>query len=103
MLLQCASAPLNSIVFFFQAEDGIRDGHVTGVQTCALPISELWAEPSLQSTPVFGSSRTRNLDESIIVRLTVPGWVLLFHVGPASRAPSSQCGSKPRSRTASSA
>src|SRR5207253_6609060 len=27
-------------VFFFQAEDGIRDGHVTGVQTCALPISE---------------------------------------------------------------
>src|SRR5690625_2581231 len=27
--------------FFFQAEDGIRDGHVTGVQTCALPI---WAQ-----------------------------------------------------------
>src|SRR5215510_16418894 len=27
-------------VFFFQAEDGIRDGHVTGVQTCALPIYE---------------------------------------------------------------
>src|SRR5690625_7670667 len=26
-------------VFFFHAEDGIRDGHVTGVQTCALPIS----------------------------------------------------------------
>src|SRR5207253_2036177 len=26
------------IFFFFQAEDGIRDGHVTGVQTCALPI-----------------------------------------------------------------
>src|SRR5690606_15309813 len=27
--------------FFFQAEDGIRDFHVTGVQTCALPISVL--------------------------------------------------------------
>src|SRR5690625_7800199 len=27
------------VSFFFQAEDGIRDGHVTGVQTCALPIS----------------------------------------------------------------
>src|SRR5437660_5121434 len=27
-----------SLYFFFQAEDGIRDGHVTGVQTCALPI-----------------------------------------------------------------
>src|SRR5438876_12127009 len=26
------------IIFFFQAEDGIRDGRVTGVQTCALPI-----------------------------------------------------------------
>src|SRR5690606_40935219 len=26
------------LAFFFQAEDGIRDFHVTGVQTCALPI-----------------------------------------------------------------
>src|SRR5690606_40122797 len=26
------------LCFFFQAEDGIRDFHVTGVQTCALPI-----------------------------------------------------------------
>src|SRR5690625_5755082 len=26
------------LFFFFLAEDGIRDGHVTGVQTCALPI-----------------------------------------------------------------
>src|SRR5258708_12273365 len=30
-----------SVFFFFQAEDGIRDDLVTGVQTCALPIS-LW-------------------------------------------------------------
>src|SRR5690606_40348224 len=29
------------IFFFFQAEDGIRDFHVTGVQTCALPILAL--------------------------------------------------------------
>src|SRR5437879_11779310 len=28
-----------SFFFFFQAEDGIRDTSVTGVQTCALPIS----------------------------------------------------------------
>src|SRR5439155_14028309 len=28
------------VIFFFQAEDGIRFGHVTGVQTCALPIYE---------------------------------------------------------------
>src|SRR5436309_12980234 len=30
---------ISIIFFFFQAEDGIRDFHVTGVQTCALPIS----------------------------------------------------------------
>src|SRR5690606_36465259 len=30
---------LTILIFFFQAEDGIRDFHVTGVQTCALPIS----------------------------------------------------------------
>src|SRR5690606_40819880 len=29
---------VNFLFFFFQAEDGIRDFHVTGVQTCALPI-----------------------------------------------------------------
>src|SRR5690606_40532953 len=29
---------LRVVIFFFQAEDGIRDFHVTGVQTCALPI-----------------------------------------------------------------
>src|SRR5437660_1487750 len=35
-------ALVNSLMlFFFQAEDGIRDGHVTGVQTCALPISPI--------------------------------------------------------------
>src|SRR5690625_7195353 len=46
--------------FFFQAEDGIRDGHVTGVQTCALPI---WARIPMDrlatANPLRGStSRT---------------------------------------------
>src|SRR3989442_11375584 len=31
--------------FFFQAEDGIRDADVTGVQTCALPISSAVEPP----------------------------------------------------------
>src|SRR5690606_39364129 len=31
-----------SAIFFFQAEDGIRVFHVTGVQTCALPILLLY-------------------------------------------------------------
>src|SRR5690606_39615664 len=34
-------AALTFFFFFFQAEDGIRDFHVTGVQTCALPICPL--------------------------------------------------------------
>src|SRR5438309_4582586 len=38
VLLLCMTS-LVSVFFFFQAEDGIRDGTVTGVQTCALPIS----------------------------------------------------------------
>src|SRR2546429_4733611 len=33
-----AMATRSSLIFFFQAEDGIRDVAVTGVQTCALPI-----------------------------------------------------------------
>src|SRR2546430_17687717 len=33
-----STARASSCVFFFQAEDGIRDLTVTGVQTCALPI-----------------------------------------------------------------
>src|SRR3979490_1682827 len=32
--------PVSLFFFFFQAEDGIRDKLVTGVQTCALPISQ---------------------------------------------------------------
>src|SRR5258706_3006667 len=40
-----------SLVFFFQAEDGIRDWSVTGVQTCALPIS-LGFNPALLLQPV---------------------------------------------------
>src|SRR5207244_10473196 len=36
------------VFFFFQAEDGIRDDLVTGVQTCALPIS-FWKTPTWTS------------------------------------------------------
>src|SRR5260370_22493735 len=39
-LIQVVGATvLRVCCFFFQAEDGIRDSSVTGVQTCALPIS----------------------------------------------------------------
>src|SRR5207249_8840877 len=37
--------------FFFHAEDGIRDRNVTGVQTCALPISTLPAGLEIRVSP----------------------------------------------------
>src|SRR5690606_39429721 len=39
------------VFFFFQAEDGIRDFHVTGVQTCALPICAARSASSTCSIP----------------------------------------------------
>src|SRR5438552_18199552 len=42
--------------FFFQAEDGIRDDLVTGVQTCALPISTDLSESELEKDPSGRSS-----------------------------------------------
>src|SRR5690606_23708640 len=44
-----------TIDFFFQAEDGIRDFHVTGVQTCALPISPI-VEGALKARSILISS-----------------------------------------------
>src|SRR5207248_1737151 len=45
--------------FFFQAEDGIRDRTVTGVQTCGLPICRLWpgreAAGAKDGGPAFAS------------------------------------------------
>src|SRR5205823_9003586 len=38
---RCKTRSTAHLFFFFQAEDGIRDKLVTGVQTCALPISQL--------------------------------------------------------------
>src|SRR5271169_5020132 len=39
--------------FFFQAEDGIRDATVTGVQTCALPISPAVTRTSMLLVAAF--------------------------------------------------
>src|SRR5260370_12468950 len=48
-----------SEIFFFQAEDGIRDSSVTGVQTCALPI---WERNSLFFP----------LNQAVVAGLTLP-------------------------------
>src|SRR5699024_11226932 len=50
-------ALLGAPVFFFQAEDGIRARTVTGVQTCALPISsgrQKWKGPEKGPGPFYG-------------------------------------------------
>src|SRR6266849_7271042 len=50
----------SAALFFFQAEDGIRDPLVTGVQTCALPILHLTAGAKrvLVSAPADGADLT---------------------------------------------
>src|SRR2546430_5171170 len=62
---------LTDFFFFFQAEDGIRDLTVTGVQTCALPIYQVTI-PELgpiraQQPPivVITSNRTREIHDAI--------------------------------------
>src|SRR5437773_6991350 len=59
----CCVVFLFFFFFFFQAEDGIRDRDVTGVQTCALPISLSRARYSA------GDSRVGQVFESIRERI----------------------------------
>src|SRR5260370_36085934 len=51
-----STADDGGVFFFFQAEDGIRDSSVTGVQTCALPIyfDLEFARPFLDTLPFAG-------------------------------------------------
>src|SRR5436309_12059102 len=49
ILTPCPKPSAFAGVFFFQAEDGIRAFHVTGVQTCALPIC---SDPPLGTAPL---------------------------------------------------
>src|SRR5688500_19550538 len=60
MLLRFLFIPvyLPVMAFFFQAEDGIRDYKVTGVQTCALPILLLSSPVHSRQQPHLSSVRT---------------------------------------------
>src|SRR2546422_8565887 len=74
------------LFFFFQAEDGIRDVAVTGVQTCALPIS--LDEHLSQRTLPFGRFAGRParaggkaqaaVEEPLKLSLTAPGLLALY-------------------------
>src|SRR5699024_11944493 len=60
--------------FFFQAEDGIRDRNVTGVQTCALPISPPDSRNSTVSSrqPAHQLQRLGGGGKAVAVRHRVP-------------------------------
>src|SRR2546425_8849940 len=50
MVCDSDKSEISHLFFFFQAEDGIRDKLVTGVQTCALPISPPLSHERCQRT-----------------------------------------------------
>src|SRR5690606_40989454 len=56
------------LFFFFQAEDGIRDFHVTGVQTCALPILRPDRRQALAMRWLSSYSRARG-EKTMVERL----------------------------------
>src|SRR5438046_7630672 len=59
--------------FFFQAEDGIRDWSVTGVQTCALPISESAGERRrVAPSAISWTRRFMNSRRSSLITRRVP-------------------------------
>src|SRR5690625_6543671 len=67
------SSRYNLFCFFFQAEDGIRDGHVTGVQTCALPICTV--STSSHYLPQGSADRAEPAggDDVLLAREWLPG------------------------------
>src|SRR5690606_7604355 len=53
--------------FFFQAEDGIRDFHVTGVQTCALPIEACYPGDAAWTPDRLREVRPREVAQALNV------------------------------------
>src|SRR5699024_12115743 len=64
----CCRRLVASFIFFFHAEDGIRDRNVTGVQTCALPISLVISSFFVRSDSRSFSIR-RRISSAILFRL----------------------------------
>src|SRR5258708_11330914 len=92
--------PLTADFFFFQAEDGIRDDLVTGVQTCALPIFKrvLSAEARVRP-PVLSSLVPRRwLLSALGCSGTNEGWVSACSRRVPSRSEERRVGKECRSR-----
>jgi len=66
-----------TLIFFFQAEDGIRDTSVTGVQTCALPICAATAYQKVAQAAAFSvqdaTDYSRNIEN---VAMTAQGVIV---------------------------
>src|SRR5207244_7568820 len=75
-------------LFFFQAEDGIRDDLVTGVQTCALPISPRLARKSIRRTTLIWCFLAPSLAIFLLYRIIPLLWnvVLSFSYWSPLRA-----------------
>src|SRR5256885_9085443 len=91
--------------FFFQAEDGIRDYKVTGVQTCALPISCDVPHMNMTPRPKIASSVLELIGHTPMVRLNrlpKPGGASvvakLESVNPGGRSEERRVGKECRSR-----
>src|SRR5258708_34976870 len=75
----------HNLYFFFQAEDGIRDDLVTGVQTCALPISQSvvrgqYSPGKIGDKPVPGYREEPNVnpvsktETSVAAKILIDNW-----------------------------
>src|SRR5690606_39821914 len=71
--------------FFFQAEDGIRDFHVTGVQTCALPISFSPTPQPLGKLLVYHALALRGPSCRTHLQLVQTGHDIVLALAPAIR------------------
>src|SRR5690554_7660847 len=76
-------------LFFFQAEDGVRPADVTGVQTCALPISgHLAPESPFDGVPVEGALGRGDVRRRALVCPRAnrsPMNITIHHIGIVSR------------------
>src|SRR2546427_8627742 len=95
---------LQLLFFFFQAEDGIRDLTVTGVQTCALPISMPGQPPSdrfkteMPQIPGVAGAGARRAAANPATKLVIGVLALLLVVFLGVRSEERRVGKECRSR-----
>src|SRR5215467_15202631 len=79
---------MSDVYFFFQAEDGIRDYKVTGVQTCALPICFEVVRSQWRPSELFLLDRNGEVihEQRVDPRRRRLEWVALADISPALRS-----------------